>query len=182
MALAWHPCMPRAHDLTGIRYNLLTAVRFTGRYYRPQCNNPKRIWLFRCDCGVEKEYRSEDVVSGDVRSCGCSGRCKYFGLDAVAYGVYSKQYADGDVTFEQFYQLSQQPCWYCGDGPSNHLKGRSDKKLVFHYNGLDRLDSTQTHNLSNVVTACWPCNIMKRASTLEAFLSRIQKISRIHHQ
>jgi hypothetical protein len=55
-------------DLTGQRFNRLTAIRFVGR----RGTNP--YWVFRCDCGVEKEMQPGAVKSGVVKSCGCLNR------------------------------------------------------------------------------------------------------------
>lgn len=48
-------------DYTGQKFQMLTAVEPRGSHK----------WLFRCDCGVEKEIVSSGVVSGRQRSCGC---------------------------------------------------------------------------------------------------------------
>lgn len=52
-------------DITGQKYNLLTAIEYTG--------NGKGEWLFRCDCGNEVE-RPAGWITRNVRpikSCGC---------------------------------------------------------------------------------------------------------------
>ena len=52
-------------DITGMKWGRLTAIAFTRRvgtiYY----------WIFKCDCGKEKELNVSDVKSGKIRSCGC---------------------------------------------------------------------------------------------------------------
>ncbi len=57
----------KVKDLTGQKFNMLTAVKYVGK--TPQ---KASVWLFRCDCGNEKEIRSDLVKSGQVKSCGCS--------------------------------------------------------------------------------------------------------------
>lgn len=60
--------MPRKpENLEGVRFNMLTGlnpVRTTpqGHWY----------WLFRCDCGQEKEIRASHAKSGQIKSCGCA--------------------------------------------------------------------------------------------------------------
>lgn len=56
-------------DRTGQRFGQLTAVVYTGMDV-----NHKSLWLWRCDCGIEKVTRSNDVVSGQIISCGCFQR------------------------------------------------------------------------------------------------------------
>ena len=54
--------MPRSReDLTGQRFNQLVAISPA----------PKKKWIFRCDCGNEKEIRSDCVKNGNTMSCGC---------------------------------------------------------------------------------------------------------------
>lgn len=57
--------MSKKRDITGERFERLTAVRRTGSY------NSKTMWLCRCDCGKEVEARLSDLVGGKVKSCGC---------------------------------------------------------------------------------------------------------------
>lgn len=57
-------------DITGQRFSMLTAIKYVGG----------RRWLFRCDCGIQKEIDSRGVFSGRTKSCGCwqaKNRLKY---------------------------------------------------------------------------------------------------------
>ena len=47
------------------KYGRLTPVR------RVENKNGKQHWLFRCDCGTEKEIYSHRVEAGGSKSCGC---------------------------------------------------------------------------------------------------------------
>lgn len=55
-------------DVTGQRFGSLTAVRFT------ESRNNVSYWLFRCDCGCEKEIALNNVLRGKTKSCGMAGR------------------------------------------------------------------------------------------------------------
>jgi hypothetical protein len=55
-------------DITGERYSRLIAIRYVG------IRNGHNFWLFRCDCGTEKQIDLSRVRRGDTRSCGCLGR------------------------------------------------------------------------------------------------------------
>lgn len=59
--------MPNAVDITGERYGQLVAIRPTGK----RTKGGGIVWLFRCDCGNEKEIPANSVRSGLVKSCGC---------------------------------------------------------------------------------------------------------------
>jgi hypothetical protein len=58
-------------DITGQRYGRLVALERVASRKRGQA-----MWMFRCDCGVEKEIRLGNVRSGRTRSCGCWQRCR----------------------------------------------------------------------------------------------------------
>ena len=58
--------MSKVKDLKGQKFNMMTAVRMIGNDTRGA-----KIWLFKCDCGKEKELRGSQVSSGRVKSCGC---------------------------------------------------------------------------------------------------------------
>lgn len=51
----------REIDITGRKYGKLTAIRKVG----------SDRWLFKCDCGKEKEIKKSRVLEGRSKSCGC---------------------------------------------------------------------------------------------------------------
>ncbi len=59
----------RAVDITGNKYNFLTALKYIRSY--KTTSKARQIWLFRCDCGNEKEIIKGNVMQGTVKSCGC---------------------------------------------------------------------------------------------------------------
>lgn len=56
-------------DLTNKKFNNLTAIKCIER-------TPTK-WLFKCDCGNEKIIRSDVVISGKVKSCGCQTKNRW---------------------------------------------------------------------------------------------------------
>ena len=48
-------------DITGQKFNHLTAIKWAGGQY----------WHFLCDCGRYKKIHKKNVVSGRVKACGC---------------------------------------------------------------------------------------------------------------
>lgn len=54
------------NDLTGQTFNSLTAVQRV-----PKGNKGAYKWVFRCECGNEKEIDGRRVKSGQARTCGC---------------------------------------------------------------------------------------------------------------
>lgn len=169
-------------DLTGQKYHRLTVLETA-----PAING-RSAWRCLCDCGVIKNIKTDDLRSGDTKSCGCwnneqrskrasnmYSKCiKYYPEEASARRVWRANYKE--MFFEDFYIISQQQCYYCGEIPSNIQNG-ADKKSSenmkkngnFKYNGLDRLDSSKSHFKENCVPCCKYCNYAKRERTVEEF-------------
>lgn len=57
-------------DVTGTKFNQLTAVKRIG-----SGSGHGSVWLWKCECGTEKEIPLSDVKKGTTKSCGC-GRAK----------------------------------------------------------------------------------------------------------
>lgn len=62
----------RATDITGQKFNMLTAVCYVES--RILGNHRRTFWLYRCDCGKERVAAKSDVTCGKIVSCGCSKR------------------------------------------------------------------------------------------------------------
>lgn len=56
----------KAHDLTGQRFEMLTAL-----YPMKGRQNNCVLWMCQCDCGVKKAIPSTDLTRHRVKSCGC---------------------------------------------------------------------------------------------------------------
>jgi hypothetical protein len=57
--------MPKPIDISGKRFGKLTAIKYM------YSEKGQRYWLFKCDCGREKNIRIVSVTAGKVKSCGC---------------------------------------------------------------------------------------------------------------
>lgn len=55
----------KVHNLTGQRFGLLTVIGIDDR------GTKKTYWMCQCDCGNVKSVRSDSLLSGAVKSCGC---------------------------------------------------------------------------------------------------------------
>ena len=58
--------MPKAQDLTNIRFGKLTAIEKTNKR-KDGCI----VWKCQCDCGNIIEIPSRSLKSGNTKSCGC---------------------------------------------------------------------------------------------------------------
>lgn len=56
-------------DITGHRFGKLVAVAFA--HSVQQGKQKRQFWLFRCDCGNEREMQKASVTGGAAVSCGC---------------------------------------------------------------------------------------------------------------
>jgi 5-methylcytosine-specific restriction endonuclease McrA len=177
-------------DITGEKYNRLTAISF---------NEKTNKWLCKCDCGTIKEIKLDKLRGGKTKSCGClnneariakahklySACIKYEPHIASAVKTWRRRYSDG-LSFEDFMYISQMNCFYCGKSPANIANShKHDKKAAkqtvangnFIYNGLDRMDSAKNHNINNVVPCCWRCNSAKSNKSLDEFMQWAQKVN-----
>lgn len=140
-----------------------------------------------CDCSSQCIKRLSHLKGGGIRSCGSN--CPYkpnngpHPLLVSANRAFCGAYDDGNLTLEQFYLLSQLNCWYCGTTPANSnivsacQNDNSPYRSLYllNYNGLDRIDNNQSHNVDNVVPCCHHCNWAKRDMTPDEFASWLER-------
>lgn len=181
--------MTTAKDWTGQKFGRLTFIKPTA-----QKSSMGIKWETLCDCGKTTIVSPRNVKGigpqAKTQSCGCLGREQrrlYDPVESSARDVH-RRYNDGDISFEDFYRLSQQACHYCGALPSTTYNyGSRPSRLArtsalqqtqgnFIYNGLDRVDSSKGHTLDNVVPCCWLCNLWKSRLSVEEFLLHNERI------
>lgn len=97
-------------------------------------------------------------------------------INAAAKKVYRDSYNDGDLTFEQFKELTSKNCTYCNAVPGNKISVYKKAQFIFIYNGLDRIDNNKKHDLDNVVPCCKTCNRIKSNKTLQQFFGWINNV------
>lgn len=68
------------------------------------------------------------------------------------------------LTFEEYYDIVKNPCYYCGD---LHKRG---------FNGLDRIHPNLHYTMDNVVSCCTICNYLKNSLDITTFYHRIKHI------
>ena len=163
-------------------------------------NNKRPSWKCLCDCGNPEPvivYRGCHLKSGNTKSCGClrsetssknlkqiaTNQRQYEPIISSARVTFFQTYNDGNLTFEQFYTLSQQNCFYCSKPPSNKRKTIFSYSSEYHknncefiYNGIDRINNNLPHIYENCIPSCKECNLSKRNMSLEDFYNMIVKI------
>jgi hypothetical protein len=181
--------MGKMKDLTGQKFGKLMVIE---EAYRKK----NVYWKCHCDCGTETIVIGSGLRNGHTTSCGCNrinGAIKTAKKNLSkdpklhsARNIYGNSYKDGTLTFEQFLELSQMPCYYCNTLPINsnvYNKYKYRKTTVlenislgdFYYNGLDRIDNSRLHNFDNVVPCCKWCNTAKLTRTKEEFIKWIEQ-------
>lgn len=86
------------------------------------------------------------------------------------------------LTKEEFSNICSQNCYYCGQVPIETVssKSRNRTNTPYKHNGVDRVDSSKGYILSNVVSCCGMCNLMKNHFNLSDFLNKIKEIYNKH--
>jgi len=172
-------------DLTGKKFGRLTVIEKVGS------DKYKNItWLCKCECGKEKVISGPKLRNGNTKSCGClrkeyerSGIASRLPLGLASMrGVLSdykvsakRRKLEFNLTEEQFKELIQQNCYYCGSKPNNISK-RFNCNGSYIYNGLDRIDNTKGYTIDNVVSCCRFCNMAKNNHTIQEFKEWIKKV------
>jgi 5-methylcytosine-specific restriction endonuclease McrA len=83
---------------------------------------------------------------------------------------------DLELTDDDMHYLITRPCYYCGIEPNTKKEIKSRGKIVelppdvFYFHGIDRVDSNVGYIATNVVTACYDCNMAKSARTAPDFV------------
>lgn len=183
-------------DLSGKVFFRVTPIRVIGHI--PYGKSKRRlVYEAKCSCGKVFNVRGNDLVTRAIRSCGCYKKEKQIVFNKLtktkaAYNTFSsvwQSYKCGainrgyafDLDKKQFYNLTQENCFYCGMIPSQHRKPRCKGKLnSFIYNGIDRLDNSLGYDMNNCVSCCGRCNRMKSDMSYMDFLAKMKIIMTLH--
>ncbi len=163
-------------DYTGQRIGKLVIIKKIKEY---KSNGRQRcILLAKCDCGNTHEVDVRNLYK--THSCGCSKlRKSNQHYKNRVFSFYQKNARRKDHVFElefdEFIEMTQQECYYCGCEPSNNYK-LADDGFEFKYNGIDRVDNSKGYVKGNVVTCCKTCNGMKSNMSHKEFTAQIEKI------
>lgn len=138
----------------------------------------------KCECGTIGETKKASLLSGKSSGCRSCGK-RYHRTDEqlkeTAFKSIVLDYKDSatirglcfDLTNEEIKALIFCNCFYCGSGLSNSKK---NKHIEIKYNGIDRVDNSIGYQVSNCVSCCKMCNIMKSTHDGSLFMEHIAKI------
>lgn len=141
------------------------------------------MWRCVCDCGVTKDKRACNLLTGHTTSCGCfsggplaSGEAEFNGILYRYKLLAGRRGYCFTLTDEQFRALTKGECHYCGSPPSQVSRGRNSNG-DYVYNGIDRLNNSDGYTTENAVSCCFTCNDMKGKLDEHAFIERILAIA-----
>lgn len=105
-------------DITGNKYNYLTALRKGDDYISPNGKKTYK-WWFKCDCGNEKLISKYAVTSGRTKSCGCLAKKISSELNrkeniydlSGEYGIGWTWNGDKFIFDKEDYDLIKDYCW-----------------------------------------------------------------------
>jgi hypothetical protein len=174
-------------DLTGQRFGRLTVNNLD---HREKIGTETRIfWNCTCDCGKQNiVVLGNSLKTGNTTSCGCYRKeiqCYNLSLhqlpdnesnfNSILSGYKTRK--DFTLTTEEFRDLINGDCYYCGKSPSQIYNGHYKKKgKGYVYNGIDRIDSNIGYYISNCVSCCKTCNFAKNIMSEDEFCEWIERI------
>ncbi len=178
--------MSRKLDLTGKRFDRIVIQRKIG------VKNSLTYWEYKCDCGKLKQATTGAINAGRIKSCGCLKAERIGSLKRIEFGqsaknrlisIYKnraiKKKLEWNLTDDLFFEITNQPCHYCGQAPTNNTKKISPHSfghIVF--NGIDRIDSNQGYTTNNCLPCCHHCNLAKCDFSYDDFMKWLHRIIR----
>lgn len=169
-------------DITGNRYGKLVVIH-------KDISDKKGVrWFCKCDCGNYKTVASRHLIGGNTQSCGCNKiesalkRRKKDGVVSLdhLYMSYKRRAETKGYGFslskEEFKDLVDKPCFYCGSPPSREHKAKGATS-AYICNGIDRVDNNLGYVVNNVVPCCKYCNIAKGSRDQISFIDWAHAVS-----
>ena len=177
--------------------NSFTLVR---NFIRKTSIKRKNEWLWECKCDCGKTFTCRENKLLNRRGCqSCTNKItqrdvalkKKNGIEHIGLkNRLLKDYKSGavkrgkqfELTFEQFINIVEQDCYYCGAKPVVHqyeIQYMQTKLKPWAHNGIDRIDSNKGYTIDNCVPCCSKCNYAKHTMSVDEFKSYIK--SRYKH-
>lgn len=182
---------PRFQDLTGQVNEELTIIDYVNK---PKSNG-KAQWLWKCECKCGKiiYVRTARLNGVEAKQNRCS-KCQtplnakkriLPDYGAIRNGLYLKYKTKSldrgyefNITFEEFDNMLQKNCYYCGEEPESHYSDLHilREKTPFKRNGIDRIDNTKGYIINNCVPCCTMCNYAKLHFSIEDFSKWLKRL------
>ena len=162
-------------DISGQRFGNLVVTKQIG-WSEPKKSGCRRsLWECNCDCGKTVNVTSNELRTGNTRSCGCI--LTAYLHRATPISVVNRMRFEAikagkvwTISDDEAYDLVTADCHYCGVAPQ---VGGSRNKHVKR-NGIDRVDSQKGYVTGNVVPCCKRCNVAKNDQTYDEYLAQVK--------
>lgn len=133
---------PKTKRLEGQRFTYLTVLEISSWSVRGKMV----CWVCLCDCGQKTIVSTQDLLTKNVKSCGCSKmrlhresvlikdrreyliRCRYSDLRNRHKKIVGT--AEGFLTFEEYKLLIFSPCFYCNSQHDNEKTCNIEKDRI----------------------------------------------------
>lgn len=175
-------------DLTGQKFGRLSVIKKID--IRDSSNIKRILWLCKCDCGNERTLLSNQLITGNTKSCGCYNREKMLkpygeATKNIRYNDYKTRSIKKNIIFslskEKFFEIITDNCFYCGAEPLTIIKSKYNNG-DFACNGIDRINNNEGYTDKNVVTCCKICNQAKSNMNINDFYIWVDKIYKHIHE
>lgn len=162
-------------DYTGFKTKAFTVIK----------RSDASKWLVRCNkCGQEHIRTISNIKRRKTTGCEkCTHRIAIAKPNDWHLYVHYKGHARDknrvfELTYEQFKEIVQKDCFYCGSSPKvmQHMLRYCKNSEPQPLNGIDRIDSSKGYTVDNCVSCCPLCNQMKSNIDQNVFLAQIEKI------
>jgi hypothetical protein len=179
--------MQKRKGLVDQKFNRLLCLQYIKSDKR---GNARYLW--KCDCGQEKEIDGSKVKRGYTKSCGClakevsSAKPNQYRLEyrEAHFNAYYHQYLKAaekrkyqfNLTKDDFRQITQQKCHCCQADPVPIVQRSKKHYGQYIGNGIDRVINSIGYTKENCVPCCKMCNKMKQHYDKNHFLEKVRSI------
>ena len=145
-------------NLTGKRYERLKVIR------RVENNKGRLMWLCKCDCGVQKIIRGDNLKEKLTKSCGCYHSEQIRGRPYEwIFKLLKRSSKHSSHSCELIYEdilgfVEIGVCHYCGDKIEWMPHETRGCRWAYY---LDRKDNSVGYTWDNCVVCCIECNRIK---------------------
>ena len=165
--------------------DIVGTILITKKQIEPYYSKTSMMFYGICKtCNIERKLSSSHVgviLRGRGGGCHCSRRRS--GTDTEykwRYQSYAqaakKRNLEWELSYEQFLDVTQQNCYYCGIQPEMRPSHHKRWGFKFPMSGIDRVDSAKGYVEENTVPCCSHCNQAKWDHSTEEFLDWVKRI------
>ena len=165
--------------------DIVGTILIDKKQIEPHYSKTSTIFYGKCqECFSERRLTSSHVgmiLKGRGAGCHCSRRST--GTESEYKWRYQsyiqaakKRELNWNIGYNQFLDIIQQNCYYCGIKPEMRPSHSKRWDFKFPMSGIDRMDSSRGYEMSNVVACCSFCNQAKWDHDVQDFLLWIKRV------